>query len=116
MVKTKQTTAPWCHASFGARLAVAQTVVKRVMLIVRVLYKHSTSSANRCDAITRIFIMEAAMKEHMFWGLVASLAIYFFFTYQRLERIAADIKVIRATCTQQAKECHNLDTTEVKNK
>jgi len=42
------------------------------------------------------------MKEHMFWGLVVSLAVYFFFTYQRLERIATDIKVIRATYTQQS--------------
>jgi hypothetical protein len=36
--------------------------------------------------------------------------------YGKLGSIATDIKVIRATVTHQAKDCHNVDTMEVKNK
>ena len=63
--------------------------------------------------------MEASMRnETLFWLRLIAIVVGLMIgsLSWRLKLIAADIKVIRSTVTQQAKECHNLDTMEVKNK
>jgi hypothetical protein len=61
--------------------------------------------------------MEAAMKLNTFLlGFGLPLMLMLFLCHRHLRHIAADIKEIRITVVQQAKECHNLDTMEVKNK
>lgn len=56
------------------------------------------------------------MKRIEFWlWFIVAFGLYLM-AYGKLGKIADDIAVIRATITQQAKEYHNLDTVEVKNK
>lgn len=43
-----------------------------------------------------------------------SMIVCWYYLSERVADIANDIKVIRETVTQQAKEYHNLDTMEVK--
>jgi len=45
----------------------------------------------------------------IFWLLLSGLLFWW-----KVCDISADIREIRATVVQQAKECHNLDTMEVK--
>lgn len=54
------------------------------------------------------------MKLYQYVGIILTMVSCWYFLSERVANIAADVKVIRATITQQAKECHNLDTMEVK--
>lgn len=47
--------------------------------------------------------------------LIGAFFIVYLTLYGKLGVITADVKAIRATVTQQAKECHDFDTIEVKN-
>jgi len=49
----------------------------------------------------------------VFWLLMVFLYIGIFVLWKQCD-ISADIREIRATVVQQAKECHNLDTMKVK--
>jgi len=54
------------------------------------------------------------MKLYQYVGIVLTMVMCWYCLSERVAGIANDIKVIRETVTQQAKECHNLDTMEVK--
>ena len=70
---------------------------------------------NRCVTLARIFNLKGGNYMNRFLIFVLGfIAIQLTWIMKDTLSISTEIKEIRATITQQAKECHNLDTMEVK--